>query len=64
MLDSFGMQKGGKQYRRLVSSFERIFRATIFFGTDQSRPSARVVHMARFNFLSEAQIWYWARPIQ
>ena len=52
------MQKGGNQYRRLVSAFERIFGATIFFGTDERRSAARVVNLARFNFLSEAQIWY------
>jgi plasmid replication initiation protein len=34
MLETFGMHKGGKEYRRLVAAFERIFGATIFFGTD------------------------------
>lgn len=58
MLDTFGMHKGGKQYRRLVAAFERIFGATIFFGTDENRATSRLVRMARFNFLSEAQIWY------
>jgi hypothetical protein len=58
MLDTFGMAKGGKEYRRLVAAFERIFGATIFFGTDSIRDRARVVHRARFNFLREAQIWY------
>jgi len=37
MLDTFGMAKGGKEYRRLVAAFERIFGATIFFGTDSVR---------------------------
>ena len=58
MLDTFGMHKGGKEYRRLVGAFERIFGATIFFGTDSQLGSLRVVHMARFAFLREAQIWY------
>lgn len=58
LLDTFGLAKGGKEYRRLVSAFERIFGATIFFGTESSRPAAKVVHRSRFNFLSEAQIWY------
>ena len=52
------MQKGGKEYRKLVSAFERIFGATIFFGTDAQLGKARVVHMARFAFFQEAQIWY------
>lgn len=30
MLDTFGLQQGGSQYRRVVGSFQRIFGATIF----------------------------------
>lgn len=58
MLETFGMHKGGKEYRRLVRAFERIFGATIFFGTDQTRSTAKLVQRSRFNFLREAQIWY------
>ena len=50
MLDVFGMQQGGSQYRRLIAAFQRIFGATIFFGTDAQH--------ARFNFMREARIWY------
>jgi hypothetical protein len=58
MLEIFGMDKGGWEYRRLVAAFERIFGATIFFGTDSLTAKAKVVHRSRFNFLREAQIWY------
>jgi hypothetical protein len=64
MLDTFGIQQGGFQYRRLVASFQRIFGATIFFGTDSQRAPAAVVHRARFNFMSEARIWYSRDPEQ
>jgi Plasmid encoded RepA protein len=64
MLDLFGMQQGGSQYRRLVDSFQRIFGATIFFGTDAQRERAFVVHRARFNFMAEARIWYSRDPGQ
>jgi hypothetical protein len=64
MLDTFGMQQGGSQYRRLVAAFQRIFGATIFFGTDTQRERAAVVHRARFNFMSEARIWYSRDPNQ
>ncbi|HXE11277.1 MAG TPA: hypothetical protein VN633_04105 [Bryobacteraceae bacterium] len=37
MLDLFGMQQGGSQYQRLISAFQRVFGATIFFGTDTQR---------------------------
>jgi hypothetical protein len=56
MLETFGMQKGGKKYRRLVGAFERIFGATIFFGTEKLGRRAKVVHRCRFSFIREAQI--------
>ncbi len=57
MLDTFGMQQGGSQYRRLISAFQRVFGATIFFGTETQR-KASVFHQSRFSFMSEARIWY------
>ena len=57
MLDTFGMQQGGSQYRRLIEAFQRVFGATIFFGTD-TQLKATVFHQVRFNFMSEARIWY------
>lgn len=64
MLDTFGMQKGGFEYRRLVAAFERIFGATMFFGTETTTTKARVVQRSRFNFLREARIWYARDPAQ
>jgi hypothetical protein len=57
MLHTFGMHVGGKEYRRLVAAFERIFGATIFFGTDRTVGRAKVVQRSRFSFLREAQLW-------
>jgi len=64
MLDAFGMQQGGSQYRRLANAFRRVFGAAIFFGTDSQQQEALVVHQARFNFMSEARIWYSRDPDQ
>ena len=64
MLDLFGMQQGGSQYRRLISAFQRVFGATIFFGTDTQRERAMVMHHGRFNFMREARIWYSRDPEQ
>src|SRR5690242_14735572 len=64
MLDLFGMQQGGSQYRRLISAFQRVFGATIFFGTDTQREKAMVMHHGRFNFMREARIWYSRDPEQ
>jgi Plasmid encoded RepA protein len=58
MLETFGMSKGGKEYRRLVAAFERIFGATMFFGTESLSTTAKVVQRSWFNFLREAHIWY------
>jgi hypothetical protein len=58
MLETFGLQQGGTQYRHLVGAFQRIFGATIFFGTDSQHAKATVIHQARFNFMTEARIWY------
>lgn len=58
MLATFGLQTGGKEYRRLVAAFERVFGATIFFGTDSLHGSAKLIQRSRFHFLREAQIWY------
>jgi hypothetical protein len=64
MLDVFGMQQGGSQYRRLIAAFQRVFGATIFFGTDTQSGIATVMHQARFNFMREARIWYSRDPNQ
>jgi hypothetical protein len=37
------MSNGGKEYRRLIAAVERVFGATIFFGTDTITAKARVV---------------------
>jgi len=64
MLDVFGLQQGGSQYRRLIAAFQRVFGATIFFGTDMQTDKALVLHQARFNFMREARIWYSRDPNQ
>jgi hypothetical protein len=64
MLDSLGMHTGGKEYRRLVAAFERIFGATIYFGTDSMAGHPKGVQRSRFSFMKEAQIWYSRSPTQ
>jgi hypothetical protein len=53
-----GSARGGKEYRWLIHAFERIFGATIFFGSDRVKGTAKVVQCSRFNSLREARIWY------
>lgn len=63
VLEEFGLQSGGKQYRRLIEGFKRVFGATIFFGTD-SQAKAGVFEQGRFNFISELRLWYSRDPRQ
>ena len=56
------MHQGGSQYRRLVGAFQRVFGATIFFGTEVQRERATVIDESRFSFMSEARIWCSRRP--
>jgi hypothetical protein len=58
MLDTFGMQQGGSQYRRLVGTFQRIFGATTFFGTDSQRERAAVVHRDCQNMIVLSEEFY------
>lgn len=44
MLQTFGMQQGGTQYRRLIDGFRRVFGATIFFGTNTLLKAAPPFH--------------------
>ncbi|MFN0101682.1 MAG: replication protein RepA [Bryobacteraceae bacterium] len=64
MLYTFGMAKGGKEYRRIVAGFERIFGATIFYSTETLRSTATLINRSRFNFLREAEIWYGRSPTE
>ncbi len=52
------MQKGGKEYRRLVAGIERIFGSTIFFGSEALHSGATLFSRARFHFVSETHIWF------
>lgn len=58
MLEMFGMQRGGKEYRRLVSGIERIFGTTVCFRTEQSSGDAKLISRARFHFVRETHIWF------
>ncbi len=58
ILDTFGLAKDGKTYRRLVEGFKRVFAATIFFGTEQQRDQAVFVDWGRFHFFDRMQVWF------
>jgi hypothetical protein len=41
-----------------VQGFQRIFGATIFFGTEDQRQKAAMLDAARFHFFDRMRIWY------
>lgn len=62
MLEMCGIQKGGKEYRRLVAGVERIFGSTIFFGSERTAEGAQLFSKARFHFVRETHIWFHRDP--
>jgi hypothetical protein len=58
LLEFFRLPKDGPHYRRMVEGFQRVFAATIFFGTEQQPERAAVVELARFQFFDRMQLWF------
>lgn len=58
VLDYFELPKNGYHYKRIVHGFERIFGATIFFGTEEQRQKEIISNWARFHFFDKMQLWY------
>jgi hypothetical protein len=53
LLEFFRLPKDGPHYRRMVEGFQRVFAATIFFGTEQQPERTPVVDVARFQFFDK-----------
>ena len=58
MLEFLQLPKDGLHYRRLVEGFQRVFTATIFFGTEAAQTSSQVFDWARFHFFDRLQLWF------
>ena len=58
LLDYFHLPKDGAQYSRFKAAFQRIFAATIFFGTEQETAKHVVVDAARFHFMDSMRLWF------
>jgi hypothetical protein len=56
-LKYFGIDTNGAKYDRLIEGFERIFWATIVFGTDIQTEGASVFGRSRFNFFKSIRLW-------
>ena len=62
MLDFFCLPKDGPHYQRLVSGFQRIFTATILFGTEETPSGARLIDFSRFHFFDRMRLWFNSDP--
>ena len=58
ILDFFRLPKDGHYYRRIAQGFQRIFAATIFFGTEDQPAGNHLIDWARFHFFDHLHLWF------
>jgi hypothetical protein len=58
ILDTFGLPKDGRYYKRLIAGFERIFYSTFYFASDQEDAETVVITRTCFRFVKDLQFWY------
>jgi Plasmid encoded RepA protein len=58
ILTDWGLTTGGEYYRRLASSFRRVFGSTIFFGTQADRGRSEVWDWSRVHFIDHVSLWF------
>ncbi len=57
MLDYFALPMTGFYYKRIAEAFQRLFGATIFFGTEEHPSQRTVLDWARFHFFDRVKLW-------
>ena len=72
MLSFFRLSLDGRHYRRLVRAFQRVFAATIFFGSDDRPEPSQIFDWDRFHFFDKCAAAHlssyvtdsimWSRP--
>jgi hypothetical protein len=58
ILTDWGLTTGGEYYRRLASSFRRVFGSVIFFGTQNDRGRSEVWDCSRIHFVDHVRLWF------
>jgi hypothetical protein len=58
MLEFLQLPKDGLHYRRLVQGFQRIFAASIFFGSEGTQTPSQVFEWSRFHFFDRIELWF------
>ena len=52
ILETFGLPKDGRYYKRLIAGFERIFYSTFFFTSDEQNAETIMITRTSFRFVS------------
>ena len=58
ILETFGLPKDGRYYKRLIAGFERIFYSTFFFTSDEQNAETVIITHTSFRFVSSLKLWY------
>ncbi|MGH9395732.1 MAG: replication protein RepA [Terriglobia bacterium] len=58
ILETFGLAKDGRYYKRLIAGFERIFYSTFYFASDERHAEAVVITRTSFRFVKDGRLWY------
>src|SRR4051812_17880488 len=58
ILRLFGRSQSGTHYRKLMESFDRIFSATIYWGTQGQLENRRFIEQYRVSMLDHVRLWY------
>ena len=58
ILETFGLPKDGRYYKRPIAGFERIFYATFFFTSDEQNAETIMITRTSFRFVSTLKLWY------
>jgi Plasmid encoded RepA protein len=57
-LHYFGLPTTGPYYKRTAAAFQRVFGATIFFGTEDRRQPQAILDWTRFHFFDQIKLWF------
>lgn len=58
ILETFGLPKDGRYYKRLIAGFERIFYSTFYFASDEHDAEAVVITRTSFRFVKDLRLWF------
>jgi len=62
ILETFGLPKDGRYYKRLIAGFERIFYSTFYSASDDQTAEAIMITRTSFRFVKDLQLWYLREP--